>query len=395
MAENENENPLPELRLRSHHPNSKKEIVLSVPVINGGMGVGVSGPALAAAITRAGGGGVVSGVVLGYPFQRILGKYTDKKPFEANKLAVQDWIREAKELSGGGFVGINIMVALTDYKDLAYTSAQSGVDLIICGAGLPTTLPEIVYDFPDTMIAPIISSVKASRVMVKKWKNKKRPPDAIVFESIHHSGGHQGGAIDDILSGNHEPSEVIGATRELLDKEGLEDVPIIAAGGVWDKEDILQVLSWGAQGVQMASRFLLTDEAGAEFGGVKLFKKLYMENDIPTILERSPAGLPSRAIATPFSRRFAALDNEIINEPHECPSVCLASCDKKDSIYCILDHLTEAIKDNYEKGLFFAGSNIGKKGVVKQVLPVKELMRRLQFGEPAPANKAAGAKVAL
>ncbi|MDH5478871.1 MAG: nitronate monooxygenase [Nitrospinota bacterium] len=394
MEDNQTDKPLPPLRLRSHHPDSEKEITLRIPVINGGMGVGVTGPALASAITNEGGGGVLTGVVLGYPFQKILGKLTDKKPFEANRLALEEWITTTKTKCDGGFVGVNIMVALNDFKDMAHVSAKSGVDLIIAGAGLPMALPEIVNKFPDTMIAPIISSVKAARVMVKKWMAKGRAPDAIIYESIHHSGGHQGGSIDDILTGMHQPRDVVSETRKMLDDQGLEDVPVIAAGGIWDKNDILEALSWGAQGVQMASRFLLTVEAGLEFGGIKLFKKLFMENDIPTILERSPAGLPSRAVETPFSKRFAAIDNEIIKEPHECPSVCLASCDKQKSIYCILDHLTEALKDNLEKGLFFAGSNVGKKGISKKILPVKELMDLLAHGEPAGIRAAAGAHVA-
>jgi len=378
--------PLPSLTFRSHHPDSKKEITLDLPIINGGMGVGVTGPALAAAVTNAGGGGVLTGVALGYPFQTILNKYQGIKPYEANSLALTDWIRETKEKCHGGFTGVNIMVAVYDFKDLAYASARSGVDLIIAGAGLPTALPEIVSRFPDTMIAPIISSVKAARVMIRKWLSKGRPPDAIVFESIHHSGGHQGASVEDILAGAHQPEEVIGATRKLLDDHGLEDVPVIAAGGAWYREDIERFLSWGAQGVQMASRFLLTVEAGLEFGGIHLFKKLAAENDQPTILERSPAGLPGRAIKTPFSARFAAIDHEIEREPHECPFACLSPCEKKKSIYCILSHLTEALRDNYEQGLYFAGSNLGKPGLVKQILSVKELMGRLRHGETIPAE---------
>ena len=385
---------LPELKLRSHHPASKKEIILPACVINGGMGIGVTGPALASAVTNEGGGGVLTGVALNLPFQTILGKYTDKKPYEANRLALAEWVGKTKEMCNGGFVGINIMVALHDFKDLAHESAKSGVDLIIAGAGLPTGLPEIVHNFPDTMIAPIISSVKAARVMVKKWMAKGRPPDAIVYESIHHSGGHQGATLEDILAGEHQPADVVAGTRELLDGAGLKDVPIIVAGGVWDRDDIARALSWGAQGVQMASRFLLTHEAGREFGGISMFKKLFMQNNVPTILERSPAGLPGRAILSPFSRRFALIDNEITPEAHECPSVCLASCDKKNSIYCILSHLTEALRDNYEEGLFFAGSNIGKPGIKKEVLSVHELMNRLKFGEPVAAPAVAGAQMA-
>ncbi len=330
---------------------------------------------------------MLTGVALGYPFQHILNKYNDQKPFEANKLALAEWVKQTKQLCGDGFTGVNIMVAVYDFRDLALTSAKSGVDLIIAGAGLPLALPQIVSDFPDTMIAPIISSVKAARVMVRKWLSKHRPPDAIVYESIHHSGGHQGGSVDDIINGAHQPEEVIGETRRFLDKQGLEDVPIIAAGGAWYKKDIQRFLSMGAQGVQMASRFLLTEECGLEFGGIRLFKKLFVNNDKPTILERSPAGLPGRAISTPFSRRFAELDNKIVNKPHDCPFACLTPCEKKKSIYCILYHLTAALQDNYEDGLFFAGSNVGEPGVSKEILSVKELMGRLRIGEPVTAGK--------
>lgn len=375
---------LPKLTVRSHHKNSNKEITFDVPVMNGGMGVGVTGPELAAAVTREGGGGVLTGIVLGYPFQTILGKYVDEKSYDANILALQDWIREAKEKANGGFVGVNLMVAVHDFKELSYSAAKNGIDFIVAGAGLPMALPEIVSDFPDTMIAPIISSVKAARVMVKRWMSKGRPPDAIIFESVHHSGGHQGASEADIKAGINQPQEVIGGVRALLDKLGLQDVPVISAGGIWDKNDILKHISWGAGGVQMASRFLLTNEAGAEFGGISMFKKLYMENKKPTILERSPAGLPGRAIETPFSKRFAFSNLATVQEPHDCPSVCLVSCEKKGSIYCILHHLTEALRDNRDEGLFFAGSNIGNVNALKEILSVKELMARLTSGEPAP-----------
>ena len=382
---------LPPLTMRSHHPDSTKEITLEVPVVNGGMGVGVSGPALAAAITNEGGGGVITGVVLGYPFQTILGKYLNEKPYKANLLAVDEWICDTKKMTNGGFVGINIMVALHDFKELAYQSAKSGADLIVAGAGLPMALPEIVDKFPDTMIAPIISSVKAARVMVKRWLSKGRAPDAIIFESVHHSGGHQGASIVEIEAGANQPEEVIGGTRKLLDDQGLEDVPIISAGGIWDKADILKHLSWGAAGVQMASRFVLTDEAGAEFGGIPAFKKIFLENEQPIIMERSPAGLPSRATNTPFSSRFAFSNEGMKQEPHECPFACLQSCDKQKSIYCILDHLTQSLRNNVEQGLFFAGTNIGKPGIKKELLSVKELMRRLQVGEPVSASIEAAA----
>lgn len=383
------DSPLPSLTLRSHHPDSTREITLAVPVLNGGMGVGVTGPALAAAITNEGGGGVLTGVALGYPFQKLLNKYNDLKPFDANKAALAEWIADAKEKAHGGFVGVNLMVAVEDFKELAYTAAQNGIDLIVAGAGLPMGLPEVVEKFPDTMIAPIISSAKAARVMLRRWMGRNRPPDAMVFESIHHSGGHQGGSVEDIKNGEYQPEEVIGQTRKLLDDAGLTDVPVIAAGGVWDKLDILKMMKWGAQGVQMASRFVLTPECGAEFGGLKVFKEYYLNNSKPTILERSPAGLPGRAVATPFSQRFAYSNEGMTPEPHDCPSACLASCDKKTSIYCILEHLTRALADDVEQGLYFAGSNVGKPGIKKEILPVKELMRRLQFGEPTESIQAA------
>ncbi|MBI5816501.1 MAG: nitronate monooxygenase [Nitrospinae bacterium] len=382
---------LPPLTIRSHHPDSKRVITLEMPVINGGMGVGVTGPELAAAITNEGGGGVLTGVALGYPFQTILGKYLDEDMYEANRLALLEWIADTKKKCNGGFVGVNIMVAVHDFKDLAYNAAKAGVDLIVAGAGLPMGLPDIVSKFPDTMIAPIISSVKAARVMVRRWLSRNRPPDAIVYESIHHSGGHQGADLAEINAGEHQPQDVIRGTRQLLDENGLHDVPVIAAGGVWDKADILKYLSWGAQGVQMSSRFLITEECGAEFGGIKLFKKLYIENAKPTILERSPAGLPGRAIETPFSKRFSWANAFVENEEHDCPSACLASCEKKSSIYCILSHLTEALRDNYEEGLFFAGSNVGKPGIIKEILSVKEVMSRLRYGEPAAITASAGA----
>ncbi|MFW2331854.1 MAG: NAD(P)H-dependent flavin oxidoreductase [Nitrospinota bacterium] len=373
---------LPPLIIKSHHPDSSKVIKLEVPIINGGMGVGVTGPKLASSVTNAGGGGLLTGVVLGYPFQELLGLLKDKKPFQANILALAAWINEAKKLTSGEFVGVNIMVATHDFKDMAYTAAKNGVDLIVAGAGLPMALPDIVNKFPDTMIAPIISSLKAARVVVKRWLSRNRPPDAIVFESILHSGGHQGGSVEDIRNGLHRPEETIGEIRDFIDKAGLKDVPLIWAGGIWDKLDILKALTHGAQGVQMASRFLLTEEAGFEFGGISAFKKIFIENQDETILLRSPAGLPGRGVATNFSQRFAYSNENLKHEEHKCPFSCLKSCDKQASIYCILDHLTDSLRDNVERGLFFAGTNIGNPAIAgdKKVVPVKELMQKLRFG---------------
>lgn len=394
-SERENGSSLAPLVLKSHHKDSRKITRLDIPVINGGMGVGVSGPTLASAITNEGGGGVLTGVALGHPFKEILGRRKEiLDPYEANRLALAEWIRDAKEKARGGFVGVNLMVAVHDFKELAVTAARNGVDLIVAGAGLPMGLPDVVRSFPDTMIAPIISSAKAAKIMIRRWLGKGRAPDAIIFESIHHSGGHQGGSVDEIQRGANRPEESIGATRELMDHFDLGSTPLIAAGGVWSRSDILKVISWGAQGVQMASRFLLTDEAGAEFGGIPLFKRLFIENKKTTPLVRSPAGFPGRAIATPFSERFAYSKPTVDKEPHDCPARCLVSCAKTKSIYCILDHLTLALKNDFEKGLFFAGSNIGRAGRKKEILSVKELMNRLKIGEPVSASAALAAREA-
>ena len=339
-------------------------LIADIPIVQGAMGIGVSGACLAAAVANQGGVGVLAGVNLGYA----------EPDFNCDKLkadlrALKSQILKVRELSPKGIVGINLMVAMNHYDELARAAAQGGIDLIISGAGLPTKLPEYVKGF-TTRIAPIVSSGKAARVILRYWeKHYGRTADMIVVEGPE-AGGHLGFTEELLTSTNRIPvmdivKEVIEVIKPFEEKYQV-DIPVIAAGGIYSGEDIAKCLKGGANGVQMATRFVATDECDADIK----FKEAYIaakKEDI--VIMKSPVGMPGRAINNKFLKDVAEKNKKISS----CID-CLHTCNPKVSPYCISTALINAVTGNVDEGLIFAGSNVYR---VDKIVPVKELIEEL------------------
>lgn len=342
----------------------KKKI--SIPIIQGGMGIGVSRSGLAGAVAKNGGVGVIASVALG-----LISPYFRKKSdyYEANKLALRDEIRKARQIAGTGVIGVNCMVAITDYDDMVRVSVENGADLIISGAGLPTYLPALTAGYPDVALVPIVSSVKAAQVIIKKWERSyKRIPDAIIYEHPTYAGGHLGASHDELSHEKYDFKRVIPDLVEAVNPFG--KIPIIAAGGIWDADDIRMVMALGASGVQMASRFVCTYECDADIK----FKEIYLSAaDEDVAIVHSPVGLPGRAIKTEFMKSGKKARGK------GCMANCLKVCAKRDTgeDFCIALALKKAVTGDIKNGLFFAGSNAPKSA---KMVYVAELMEELAKG---------------
>lgn len=330
------------------------------------MGIGISRSGLAGAVAKNGGVGVIASVALG-----IISPYFKKKAdyFEANKLALRDEVRKAREIAGEGIIGVNCMVAINDFESMVRVAVENGADMIISGAGLPTSLPALTAGYPDVALVPIVSSVKAALVIIKRWgRSYNRIPDAIIYEHPTFAGGHLGAGHEELEDPKFDYSRVIPGLVEAVRPFG--NIPIIAAGGIWDAEDIREVMALGAAGVQMASRFVCTYECDAAIG----FKKMYIsagEDDIAIV--HSPVGLPGRAIKTAFLKSGKKAKGK------GCMANCLKVCAKRDTgqDFCIALALKKAVMGDIKNGLFFAGSNAPKSS---KLVSVADLMKELSEG---------------
>ncbi|WP_051261396.1 NAD(P)H-dependent flavin oxidoreductase [Desulfovibrio inopinatus] len=335
------------------------------PVIQGGMGIGVSLSGLAAAVARAGGVGVIATAGIGWDEPDYA-----SRPVEANQRALRRHIRLAKENAPGGIIGVNIMVALTDYDTLVSTSAEEGVDIIFSGAGLPLSLPEHIDPETGPKLAPIVSSGRAAQIICKKWLSRfKRLPDALVVEGPM-AGGHLGFKPDQVEHDDFVLEkllvEVIEATADFKTPSG-DPIPVIAAGGVYTGADIRRMLDLGAAGCQMGTRFVATNECDA----APEFKQRYVDSKLGDItVMRSPLGLPGRAIKNIF------LDNAQAdkNRPEGCAYRCMKGCRFDTIQFCISEALINAKKGKVNDGLLFAGANAWR---VEKIIPVAELVASL------------------
>lgn len=339
--------------------------VTSLPIIQGGMGVGVSLSTLASAVANNGGIGVISGVQIGFREEDFY-----KKTKEANIRALRKEIRRAKDLSPNGIIGVNLMVAIENYADMVKTAVEEKIDLIISGAGLPRDLPELVRG-SLTKIAPIVSSGKAAAVITKLWKKRyDRLPDLIILEGPL-AGGHLGFSKEELSDGNEKDlKDLLKETLEAMKPFQPEDgpkIPIVVAGGIYNGYDIKEFLDLGADGVQMGTRFVATEECDADIA----FKNEYLkakEEDIDYII--SPVGMPGQAVINPFIKRITKERQDI----KHCYR-CLSGCNPKTTPYCITDALINSVKGNVDNGLVF----IGKKGYsLDSIVPVKDLMEQLK-----------------
>jgi nitronate monooxygenase len=355
-----NFNKIPELHIG--------DLIAARPIIQGGMGVGVSLSGLAAAVANEGGIGVISSAAIG-----MLEVDFEKNFKEANRRVLQREIKKAKEMTKG-LIGVNILVALSDYAELLKTAVAAGADLIFLGAGLPLKVPELwlsdEWEKVKTKIVPIVSSSRAAKIIFQHWqKQYHHVPDAVVVEGPM-AGGHLGFkkeqindpeyALDKILPG------VISAIQPFEQYSGRK-IPVIAAGGVYTGADIYKFLQMGAQGVQMATRFVATIECDAS----QEFKNAYInctKEDL--VIIDSPVGLPGRAIQNVFLEQIKS-GNRV---PFKCPWKCLKTCDLKKSPYCIARALTNAKNGHLEQGFAFAGANAAR---IDKIISVHELFKRL------------------
>ncbi len=334
------------------------------PIIQGAMGVGVSLSNLASSVANSGGVGVIAGVQIGFNESDF--KSNNQS---ANLRALKKHIKKARILSPEGILGVNLMVAMNNYKDMVLTCVNEKVDLIISGAGLPKTLPELIKG-SNTKIAPIVSSGKAAQLIMKLWAKKyDYLPDLLIVEGPE-AGGHLGFSEEELVKTQKPKLEqllvdVIEATKPFVERHDKE-VPVIAAGGIFDGHDIAKYLKLGASGVQMGTKFVATEECDAHFK----FKQTYLNSLKKNIqLVKSPVGLPGRAISNEFLMK---LDSGKIPIKH-CYK-CLRPCKPKEVEYCISDALINSVKGNIKDGLVFAGSNAYR---VDKITSVKNLMSQL------------------
>lgn len=338
---------------------------LEKPIIQGGMGVGVSLGKLAGAVMKEGGMGVISAAHPGYRKESFW-----KEPVACNMEALKEEAAKARAISGGrGLLGVNVMVASHHYEEYVKAAINAGVDVIISGAGMPMNLPA-VEGSEQVALAPIVSSGRAARLILKSWdRHYHRCPDFIVVEGSL-AGGHLGFKKEELLSGRvKELSELV---REVLQETKTYEeayqrsIPVFAAGGVYTREDIEALMNIGASGVQMATRFIATIECDAD----PAFKqKIVNARKEDITLVASPAGLPGRAVMTAFMSR--AKEGRIA--PSRCIG-CMKPCIPASTPYCISDALVRSVEGDVENGLVFAGANAWR---VTEIVSVHALMEEL------------------
>ncbi|MBS9782312.1 MAG: nitronate monooxygenase [Arcobacter sp.] len=353
---------------------------IKFPIIQGGMGVGISWDQLAGHVSLEGGLGVISAVGTGYykNLSEEVHIVTKKdKPKDVlnfySKDALKEIVANARKICGDMPLACNILYAINDYGRVVKDACEAGIDIIITGAGLPTNMPEFTKNFPDVALVPIVSSARALKLICKKWKRYDKVPDAVIVEGPL-SGGHQGFSYDDCFKEEFQLENIVQPVIEEAKKWG-EKIPVIAAGGVWDKKDIDKFKDLGCDGVQMATRFIATHECDAH-ENLKNVLVRAKEEDIQ--LFKSPVGLPARGVKT--NLQFSIENNTAPKVV--CISNCVAPCHRgveaKAVGYCIADRLGAAYKGDVDTGLFFTGSN-GYK--VDKIISVKELMQKLIKGE--------------
>jgi NAD(P)H-dependent flavin oxidoreductase YrpB (nitropropane dioxygenase family) len=342
------------------------------PLIQGGMGVRISAGSLAGHVAKCGGVGIVAaaGIALNS------GLYNGRNYMQADSEGFKAELAKAYSIAPDGVIGVNVMVALADFEQLVEAAIEGGAKVIICGAGLPMTLPGLTAHAPDVALVPIVSSVRAAQLIAKKWeKTYHRLPDAVVVEDPDTAGGHLGEKMENIGTGEYDQYATVRGVKEFFISEYGVHVPVIAAGGIWDRADLLNALDQGADGVQMASRFVPTVECDAD----DAFKQAYIKcrkEDIGLIM--SPAGLPGRAII--------ANQQQIIDYDHDlgttCNNACLKKCSYKESgeRFCIVHALDRSQKGDVDTGLVFCGTNAWK---ADRITTVQEIFDELFAEESA------------
>jgi len=368
-----------------------------LPIVQGGMGIGVSAHSLAGHVAAEGAVGTLSAVDLRRHHPdlmertRGLGVGPDAKATinAANLEALDREVAAARALSQGrGMLAMNVMRAVSDYTAYVTRALQAGIDAVVVGAGLPLDLPELAADHPDAALIPILSDARGVQLVVRKWERKKRMPDAIVLEHPGHAGGHLGAAsIDDLHNPRFDFERTVPETLAVLRAAGIEaDTPIIAAGGIRSLEDIRRLQGMGARAVQLGTPFAVTLEGDAH----PEFKRVLAQARDEDMIEfTSVAGLPARAVATPWLKAYLKAEARLQAVAHvkpRCTKVfdCLAQCGLRDGKagwgqFCIDQQLAAALRGDVKRGLFFSGRGALPFG--DQIRSVRELLARLLGGE--------------
>ena len=340
------------------------DLCARLPIVQGGMGVGISLSGLASAVAREGGIGVISSAGLGVIYKEHAHDYR-----EASIRGLKEELRKAREATRG-VIGVNVMVAMSNFADMVRTAIEQKADIIFSGAGLPLNLPSFLTAGAKTKLAPIVSSARAAKLICRKWFSEFRyVPDAIVLEGPK-AGGHLGYKPNEINDADHALEhtlpEVMAEVREIEAAQECK-IPVIAAGGIYTGEDIYNIMQLGADAVQMGTRFVTTDECDAD----PRFKECYLhasKDDIEII--QSPVGMPGRAVHTPFLDRV----KQGLTIPKACPFDCIKTCDMVHSPYCIMLALYNAFRGRMQQGYAFCGANAWR---AEKIQSVKEVMASL------------------
>lgn len=355
-----------------------------LPLVQGGMGVGVSAQRLAGNVAKLGGMGTISSVDLRRHHPDLMARTVQDASKEninaCNLEALDREIKAAKVIAAGnGAIAVNIMKAVSAYPEYIRQACESGADAVVVGAGLPLDLPELAADFPEVSLIPILSDARGIQLVIRKWMRKNRLPDAIVIENPKFAAGHLGLAdMSQADNENYQYEIALSQTQAVFEKLGIAPIPLIVAGGIHSPEQVQRLLAAGASAVQLGSAFAVTEEGDAH----ENFKKVLVEaepEDIVTFM--SVAGLPARAVRTPWLDSYLHKESKLqqVATERECSEGfdCLAFCGLRDGVaksgqFCIDRQLAYALKGDVNRGLFFRGSE--KLPLGKAIVPVKELM---------------------
>ncbi len=335
------------------------ELSIFPPIIQGGMGVRVSRANLASAVANEGCAGVIATAGAGLFEDHPGAEFTN-----INEIALQKEIRTARSLSKG-VIGVNIMVALSDYNRLVKTAVEEKVDLIISGAGLPFNLPALAAG-TNTKLIPIVSSVRTFNILCTRWKKQhNRLPDAVIIEGTK-AGGHLGYSLEQIAGGTVTLEQTLRDVLAYQSEKNL-NIPVVVAGGIFDGVEMRHFLEHGASGVQMATRFVCTHECDVH----PAFKQAYLDaTEADITLIKSPVGLPGRVIRNAFVESI----QKGLRVPFDCNYQCLRTCDPDTAPYCIARVLAEAAEGKMEQAFAFAGTNVSR---CNEIISVKELIGKI------------------
>lgn len=359
-----------------------------LPVIQGGMGVGVSAHRLAGTVALEGAVGTIASIDLRVHHADLMQLSRRSKSHElideCNIEALDREVRLARDIAPDGFIAVNVMKAVRQYAELVVQACKSGANAIVMGAGLPLDLPDLVKGYDDVCLIPILSEERGVRALLRRWKRKQRLPDAIIIEHPRYAGGHLGATkIEEVSNPKYDFSRVIAKVKEIFRDMNLDDIPLIPAGGINSFKSLKQLIGIGASGVQVGTPFAVAEEGDAH----PVFKKVLLDaerEDIVTFM--STAGLPARAVRTPWLERYLRKEKKLQSKAspdrNKCVgwAECLSYCGFRDGNpsvgqFCILKQLEAAVLGDYQRGLFFRGSEPLIFG--KEIRPVRDILKNL------------------